>query len=407
MALERMSKAWRTVREVVLSPQPDRQLDSAISEQARVQAPVVWLLGKAQSGKTSIVRAITGHPRAEIGPGYKPCTRHSRIFDFPAAAPVIRFLDTRGLGEIDYDPAEALAELEQQAHAVVAVARAMDPQQEALLAALRAVRKRHPDWAVLLVQTCLHEGYPAGTDHPPYDELASAPGLEDLRRSQHRQLQAFEALPGNGPLYTVAVDLTQPQEGYGDPDYGLEALLDALTQAGSQSMEGILRRLGRRGGDAQLRQAHPHILGYAAAAAGSDLLPLVGLVSVPTVQGKLLHSLGRIYGLDWDRRTVREFAASLGLGTVAGIGLSLGARQLAKLVPGYGQSVGAAAAAVTSFAVTYALGRAACYYLGNVRQGRHDAQGVARAYREALQEAFAMVRARKTPLPAPGGENRQ
>src|SRR5690606_40968696 len=65
-------------------------------------------LGKVQSGKTSIVRALTGCTDAEIGTGYAPCTRTSRVFDFPPEAPVIRFLDTRGLGEARYDPTEDL-----------------------------------------------------------------------------------------------------------------------------------------------------------------------------------------------------------------------------------------------------------------------------------------------------------
>ena len=41
-----------------------------IAERARQFAPVVWLLGKVQSGKTSIVRELTQATTAEIGNGY-------------------------------------------------------------------------------------------------------------------------------------------------------------------------------------------------------------------------------------------------------------------------------------------------------------------------------------------------
>ena len=34
------------------------------------QAPVIWLLGKTQAGKTAIIAALTGDSRAEIGRGY-------------------------------------------------------------------------------------------------------------------------------------------------------------------------------------------------------------------------------------------------------------------------------------------------------------------------------------------------
>jgi uncharacterized protein (DUF697 family) len=398
VAAERLSRAWRALRRTVLNPEPDPRVDTEIGDLARQQAPIVWLLGKVQAGKTSIIHAMTGHPDAEIGRGYKPCTRTARVFDFPDDVPVIRFLDSSGLGEAGYDPSEDLAALENRAHVVLVVARAMDSQQEQVLEVLRAVRRRHPDWAVVLAQTWLHEGYPDGHDHPPYAALATAPGLDDLRRSLARQAAAFRSLPGEGAIHAVPLDLTRPEEGYGDPTYGFDALLDALEQAGTAGMDVILQKLMARGATTRAERARPHILGYALAAGASDVVPVVGLVSVPTIQGKMLHSIGRIYGLAWDRQRLRQFAASLGTGTAIGIGLSLGARQLAKLVPVYGSTVGAVAASATSFSVTYALGRAACHYLGIARTGGGDADNMARVsqvYRESLQEALDMVRARR------------
>ncbi len=395
MASGQLTRTWRAFRDAVLHPEGDPKLDDAIAERARHEAPVVWLIGKVQAGKTSIVHAITRHPEAEIGSGYRPCTRTARVFDFPPEAPVIRFLDTSGLGEVGYDPSADLAELERRAHVVLAVARAMDPEQGEVLAALRAVRTRHPDWAIVLAQTCLHEGYPSGADHPPYAELGSAHGLDDLRRSLAQQAAEFEALPGRGEILAVPVDLTPPAEGFNDARYGLDALLDALEHAGTAGMRTILRSLAAGEADQRALRARPHILGYAFAAGASDVLPLIGWVSVPTIQGKMLHSIGLIYDVEWNARTMRRFAASLGTGTAVRIGLGLGARQLAKLVPGYGQTLGAAAAGTASFAVTYAIGRAACYYLNMLDAGRDDAEGVARTYRESLSEAFGIVRARR------------
>src|SRR5215470_9904953 len=101
-------------------------LPAPISEQARRLAPVVWLVGKVQSGKTSIIRALTGASDAEIGSGFRACTKTARIFDFPLAAPIIRFLDTRGLGEVAYNPAADIAYCEDRAHLVLAVVKALD-----------------------------------------------------------------------------------------------------------------------------------------------------------------------------------------------------------------------------------------------------------------------------------------
>ena len=79
--------------------------------------PVFWLFGKTGSGKTSIIRFLTGASDAAIGNGFQPQTQHSRQFDFPSAEyPVLRFLDTRGLGEARYDPAEDIAAFSRSTH---------------------------------------------------------------------------------------------------------------------------------------------------------------------------------------------------------------------------------------------------------------------------------------------------
>ena len=62
---------------------------------------------------------------AEIGEGFRAMTRTAVVFDFPAEAPVLRFLDTRGLGERGYDPSEDLATCENQSHLLIVVMRAV------------------------------------------------------------------------------------------------------------------------------------------------------------------------------------------------------------------------------------------------------------------------------------------
>jgi GTP-binding protein EngB required for normal cell division len=65
-----------------------RRTDAETADKTRQagadMAPVVWLLGKVQSGKSSIIRALTGETAAAVGNGFRPCTRSSAIFDFPA-----------------------------------------------------------------------------------------------------------------------------------------------------------------------------------------------------------------------------------------------------------------------------------------------------------------------------------
>ena len=395
----------------VSDPAGPSAVDAEITKQAALAAPVMWLIGKVQSGKSSIVAALTGATEAEIGSGFKACTATARIFDFPADAPVIRFLDTRGLGEAGYDPTPDVAIAETQAHLLVVVMKAMDPAQDAIIAAVKAVRDRHPDWPVLVAQTCLHEGYPAGADHPagypfaadaaPHPEVPGGPS-GDLGRALAWQRGLFSGLPGRGAIAFAAIDFTREEDGFTPRLYGLDQLLDALGHVAPAAIATAIAVQHSAGADALLAKAQPHILGYAAAAGAVDVLPVAGAIAVPGVQAKLLHSLGAIYGLVWDRRMMAEFAGALGAGVLLRAASAFGIRQLAKLIPAYGQTAGAAAAAAMSFATTYALGQAAAYYLGRKRAGASGTAGVLDAYQSALRSAFDLARARGFDRPGGG-----
>src|SRR5262249_47016991 len=181
----------------------------------RLPVPVFWLLGRTQSGKTSLIKYLTGADQAEIGRGFEPCTRFSRRYQFPTAeAPLLSFLDTRGLDEPGYDPAEDLARFGDEAHVVVVTVKVLDRPRENLLTHLRTTRRARPGRPVALVLTCLHEAYPQQQPPLPYpfgDGAAPRPDSPalppDLLRSIEEQKQTFAGLADR----VVAVDLTPPE----------------------------------------------------------------------------------------------------------------------------------------------------------------------------------------------------
>jgi len=398
---ERVAKAAEAIKAALLPLRRDAA-DKAIASRAGEFAPVVWLLGKVQSGKTSLIRVMTGCSVAEVGNGFRACTKTARIFDFPEEAPLIHFLDTRGLGEVGYDAAEDLAVCEGKAHLVVVTMRALDQQQEPIVDIVRAIRRRHGDWPIVVAQTALHEAYPKGASHVlpyPFNEhdpavLAAAGVSPDLVRSLTRQRALFEDVPGNGAIAFVPLDFTLPGDDWEPADYGHDAFVETLQSVAPAAVVTSLQDLHGDTTDRLASRAHPHILGYATAAGGADLWPVAGVALVPIIQGKLIHTLGAIYGIAWDRRALAEFAGALGATTLLRVASGFGARELAKLVPVYGQTAGAAAAAVMSFATTYALGKAACHFLGHRKAGASDPAGVAQAYKEALGSALRLARER-------------
>jgi uncharacterized protein (DUF697 family) len=327
------------------------------------------------------------------------------VFDFPAEAPIIRFLDTRGLGEVAYDASEDIAFCEGRSHLIVAVMKALDLEQGVVLDVVGAARLRHPDWPLVVAQTCLHEAYAAGQSHImpyPFEQgLAGDVLPERLLRALDYQRSLFKALPGRSTPNFVPIDFTQACDALAPRDYGREALVDALISAAPAAVAVALSELLRTD-DGALRQSNAHILGFALAAGASDALPIAGIVTVPMMQAAMLHHLARRFGVRWDKKAYAEFGAALGAGTLMRAASTFAVRQVGKLVPVYGQTVGAATAAVASFATTYAMGKAASYFLLRRRHGR-EAERVAAVYRSALKEAFVLARERPVGPGAAGG----
>lgn len=348
------------------------------------EAPVIWLLGKTQAGKTAIVAALTGDSRAEIGRGFAPCTKTARIYDLPPEAPVLRFLDTRGLGEARYDPAEDIAVAERQAHLVLAVMQASDPDQAELARVLREIRRRHPEWPVVAAQTGLHRLYPPGATHAqPWDEdAAPAP----LRRALLAQREAFAGLADR----FVPLDFTQgPHQ---PAHYRLDALRDAIGEVAAEVSSRLAGLSTDEGQDAQTRAARRSVNGYAALAGGAGAVPVpvAGIGGLAVLQGLMLRAVANRFGVEWTRQDWAEFAGSIGAGTAIGFALRYGATELLKLIPFAGSVAAGAVNATAAAALTKALGEAAILYLSRRRLGQPVAAAeLRRAFADNLRGTWA------------------
>lgn len=353
----------------------DRLQDGPASGAAQVPdaaLPVVWLLGKTGAGKSSLVSALTGLTDAQIGNGFQACTRSARSYDFPPDAPLVRFLDTRGLGEAGYDPTDDLAECQDRSHVVLIVCRLDDPVQGEVAEAIARVMRLDPAMRAILVLT--------GKDLVADDQArarAKAIVTERMRRTVGRDLPTASV--------SLAADGAADENGLSElrrhllealPAAGLLLARDRVSTAEEAAFQGIRRR----------------VLFYASIAGSTDVAPVIGAVSVPATQLGMLRELGQHYGVTWDRKTLATFVGALGLGVGARYSASYGLRQLAKLIPVYGQTIGAAAASSVSFATTYAVGRAAAYFLHNYASGRVPSEAdlraiYARAFRRSSNEA--------------------
>ena len=259
----------------------------------KTPVPVIWLFGKTGSGKSSIVRYLTGATAAEIGNGFRPQTKSSSQYDFPSSdQPIVKVLDTRGLGEVGYDAAEDLAAFDAQTHVIVVVARVMDHALVELIEPLKQLRAARPTRPVVLALTCLHEAYPfeqhpdpdpfgngreskvdglrpaEETEAPPSSTLNSQPSTlnPNLQRSLAEQQQRFGGLVDR----IVPIDLTKPEEGFAQPEFGGRRLEDALIEVLPAACRQALLHLDdvrKSLADLTARQALPTIIKYSSLAA--------------------------------------------------------------------------------------------------------------------------------------------
>ena len=379
----------------LLSPQiDDAALHGALARLRQgASPPVIWLFGKVQSGKTSIVRALTGAERAQIGDGFRPCTRTAARYEFPNADfPLAVFLDTRGVGEAGYDPQEDLATLQAQAHLILVVVKARDMALEQMLVSLKQLLRANPSWPVVVAQTTLHEGYPANwrdhlTPYPFAGQSIPETVPADLARAMQLQRQKFAGLPVKS---FVPLDFTLPEDGFSEPLYGRETLLQAIAEAHPHAVYAMLHQLPELMQELKalhFRHAQPHILAYAAAAAvvAAAPLPLADLPVVSALQLKMLHTVASLYRQPLGVKTFLELISTVGLGLL----LRQGARSLLKVVPGFGHAL----SSLYAGAATYALGCALCFYYQVVFDGHVPTpERLKTFYEEKFAEGMEMLK---------------
>ena len=405
-----LDRLWNAISDVQFGDMRGADPE-AVRKRAQAIAPVVWLLGKTGAGKTAIVAALTGDPRAEVGEGFAPCTRTAAFYDVPLEIPLLRFLDTRGLGEADYDPANDMAWCEAQSHLLLIVMQVADPAQHTLVRVLGEARRRHSDWPVIVAQTGLHRLYPAGVGHP--QQYPYTGGAEDetepqvphaLRQALSHQRRLFDALPGRPPRF-VAIDFTVPEDGFPPQDFGLEMLWRALQEAGPEAFDALHLARADAHSDRIRTKARPLIYGYGAAAAGAGAvpIPLVGVSGLAGILAIMLRALAVRYALAWTPGAFTQFSGAIGGGALAWWTLRYGLREALKVIPMVGTVAAGALNAAAAFGVTVGIGEAACVWLAYRRRGltAPDSE-VRRAFADGLAAGLSYGKSRPTRRPGVG-----
>ncbi|WP_218961429.1 YcjF family protein [Desulfobotulus mexicanus] len=360
-----MNRIFKIIYEM-LNPEKNSELKPAF-QYSSDNLPTLWLLGKTGAGKSSLIQSVTGLDGVEIGNGFRPCTPTALRYVFPPEKPLMAFLDTRGLSEADYDPLEDIRVCGSASHALIVVMRAEDPEQSEVLRALAQIRSTGKIRDMLLVHTGI--------------ELIES--IDERQRCIRHNKNQVEGVWGLADQ--VAVDFVGKDgrpAGIADLIHKLQEHLPVIAALFEEEMNAGVE-------EENFLKLKKEVMWYAGAAAATDVVPGLGLVSVPAIQSKMLHSLARQYGLEWNRTLLRDFFGAMGAGFALQYAAAFGRRQLVKLIPVYGQIIGGVSAGVTSYAFTYALGRVACMYFYGKNSGDPPSP-------EEMKERFDRVFARMT-----------
>jgi uncharacterized protein (DUF697 family)/predicted GTPase len=359
-----------------------------ILERVRSELPTTeaLLMGKPQSGKSSIVRGLTGVSAEIIGQGFRPHTQHTQRYAYPSSdLPLILFTDTVGLGDISQDTGaivqELLDDLQQKsrgARVLILTVKITDFATDTLKQIAQQIRQQHPDIPCLLAITCLHEIYPPNTDHPEYP-----PQMEGIDRTFAALQATFTGLYDA----TALIDFTLEEDGYNPVFYGLEAFRDALGQLLPEAEAEAIYQLLDQGATSQIGTlyrdiAHRYMTAFTimAATLAAVPLPLATMPVLTALQVSMVGLLGKLYG-----QTLTPSQAGGVVSAIAGgfVAQAVG-RELVKFLPGFGSVIAASWAA----AYTWSLGEGACLYFGDLMGGKKpDPQQIQAVMKEAFQVA--------------------
>ncbi|MDJ1179036.1 50S ribosome-binding GTPase [Roseofilum sp. BLCC_M91] len=363
-------------------------LDRVRSELPTTEA---LLIGKPQTGKSSIVRGLTGVSAEIVGQGFRPHTQHTERYAYPSEdLPLLIFTDTVGLGDVEQDTDRIIEELAQElegktvgARVLILTVKINDFATDTLRQVVQKLRQKYPQVPCLLAITCLHELYPADVEnHPVYP-----PEFESLQRAASAIEEGLKGDRALEPDRVILIDFTLEEDGYTPVFYGLDQLRDTLgdllPEAESRAIyqlldQGVGKQLGSLYRDVGRRYITAFTIMAATVAAAP--LPFATMPVLTALQVSMVGVLGKLYG-----QTLSVSQAGGLVSAIAGgfLAQAIG-RELVKFIPGFGSAIAASWAA----AYTFALGETACVYFGDLMGGKKpDPNKIQSVMREAFQGA--------------------
>lgn len=346
---------------------------SLLKDLFETRPPRLMIVGRRGAGKSSLINAIFRQPVAEVG-STTGCTLKPRWYHYKDERGEIAILDTRGLGDLSSPNAGSKATAEDLLKAAITEkmpdailflckakevdARIGEDLDGLVRVKVYAAKKSGADLPVLGVATQVDELDPPDIGTPPFDDPCKQSNIESAKTALTSALSGrlgcpTEVIPVCAYLRFASGSIVH------DRSWNIDTLLDSLLRNLPGGAGMMLGRLCREQA-IQVKLAR-RVVAVSAGLAywiGYEPLPIADMPVITGIQVLMVALIGFISGRDLKAKTALEFFTSAGINAAAGMAFRELARNVARLLPGWGSVISGAVAS----AGTKGLGEAAIAY---------------------------------------------
>ncbi|WP_373893610.1 GTPase family protein [Virgibacillus natechei] len=353
----------------------------------------IAIVGRRGAGKSSLINAIFGEMRAEVG-DVKARTGAGKWHAYESDSGTLEILDTRGLGETDqpeeaFTESSAIDEVQQSIKekcpdAILFLSKAKEVSSRidediTQLEQLKDSVKTYHDYdiPVIGVVTQVDELSPKSVDSPPFDHEVKQKNITESEEVLAAKLNEISTEPVKIIPVSAYFEIEDNVISY-DLRWHIDKLVDYLIEQMPNEAQMILAKLAKvKSVQKKLARRIGKNISGITGLIGANPIPLADLPIITGMQMAMISSIALIGGKRMDKKDLREFLSALGLNLVAGFAFRQASRQLVSLFPGAGSVI----SGVIASSGTYALCEASIAYFID-KKSLGDVKKIYKKYKE-------------------------
>lgn len=334
----------------------------------------IAIVGRRGAGKSSLINAIFGELRAEVG-DVKSQTGRGTWYSFTNETGGIDILDTRGLGEsstpeediYEATPVEEIKKaVQDQCPDVIMFlckAKEVDARLEEDLHQLQQLQQTIEDVhlyniPIIGVVTQVDELAPLSNMEPPFDHPEKQKNIAESVEVLRKRISDSVTTPVHVIPVAAYLEFSKEKIVY-DRRWNIDGLIEYLLKELPQEAQVILAKIAKiKSVQKKLSRTVAKSVMGVTGVIGASPIPIADMPVITSLQMSMVGTIAIISGQKLNRQSIVKFVGAMGVNIGVGLAFREIARQLVKVIPIAGNLVSGAVAT----AGTYAISEAAIAY---------------------------------------------